>query len=151
MNISRSGSFELDMTPAEALPLFTAEGERLWVPNWDPVVLSGDGYGKGTVFVTTNHGVKTHWLVMDYDTEALHALYVRVTPDVTAGTVDVSIAPRAPGGSIVTVAYQLTALGPAGEETLRASFSESNYAQMMQEWQALIEQNRDRIRGHFSR
>ena len=106
---SRSGSFELEMSPEEALPLFTALGEKFWIPTWDPVVLNGDGVETGTVFVTSNQGHKTHWIVMDYDSQAYHALYVRVTPEVDAGTVDVSLVSNGKGGSVVTVSYELTA------------------------------------------
>ncbi len=63
--VARSGSFELDMTPEQALPLFTAPGEKLWISIWDPVVLNGDGFEEGTVFVTSNHGHTTYWLFMD--------------------------------------------------------------------------------------
>ena len=150
MNISRSGSFELDMTPGEALPLFTAQGEKLWVPDWRPEILSGDGFEKGTVFVTSSHGHKTNWIVMDYDTETLHALYARVTPEIDAGTVEVTIVPNGRGGSIVNVTYQLTALSATGAEKLQASFSENNYARMMEDWRSMISSNvlvRDR-RGH---
>lgn len=138
VTISRTGSFELDMTPQQAQPLFTAPGERLWVPAWDPVILHGDGYEKGTVFVTTHHGHKTYWLVADYDTETRHARYVRVTPGVSTGTVDVHIAPNGHGGAIVNVAYQLTGLSPAGNADLQESFSRSRYAAMMEEWRSMI-------------
>ena len=56
LTITRTGSFELDMTPDEAQPLFTAPGERLWISIWDPAILHGDGYENGTAFVTNNHG-----------------------------------------------------------------------------------------------
>ena len=126
LTISRSGSFELDMKPENALPLFTAPGEKLWISIWDPVVLNGDGYEKGTVFVTSNHGHTTYWLVTDYDTDAKHAQYVRVTPEADTGTVDVSIASNGKGGSTINVTYQLTALSPAGNDNLQESFGEAN-------------------------
>ena len=151
LTITRTGSFELDMTPEEALPLFTAPGEKLWIPIWDPVVLNGDGYEKGTVFVTNNHGHTTYWLVTDYDTDAKHAQYVRVTPDADTGTVDVSITSNRKGGATVNVAYQLTALSPAGNENLKESFSESNYAEMMEDWRSMINDSRNRIDEHFGR
>ena len=31
----------------------------LWIENWDPEILHGDGFETGTVFVTTNHGPNT--------------------------------------------------------------------------------------------
>ena len=151
ITIARNGSFELDMTPEEALPLFTAPGEKLWIPIWDPVVLNGDGFEKGTVFVTTNHGHTTYWLVTDYDTDAKHAQYVRVTPEANTGTVDVSITSNGKGGATVNVAYQLTALSPAGNENLKESFSESNYAAMMEDWRTMINDSREKIDNHFGR
>ncbi len=138
LTLTRSASFELDMLPEDALPLFTAPGEKTWVPGWDPVILHGDGYQKGTVFVTKNHGHTTYWLVTDYDTNANYAQYVRVTPDASTGTVDVSIAKNDGGGASVKVSYQLTALSPAGNEHLAESYSEPGYAAMMQEWRTLI-------------
>ena len=151
LTVTRTGSFELDMTPEEALPLFTAPGEKLWISIWDPVILHGDGYEKGTAFVTTNHGHATYWLVTDYDTEAKHAQYVRVTPEANTGTVDVSIISNGDGGASVNVAYQLTGLSPAGNADLEKSFSESAYADMMEEWRTMIDDNRERIDQHFGR
>ena len=151
LTVARTGSFELDMTPEEALPLFTAQGEKLWIPMWDPVILHGDGYEKGTVFVTEHHGQTVYWLVMDYDINAKHALYVRVTPGADTGTVDVSLAPNESGGSTVTVSYQLTALSPAGKKRLQESFTEARYAEMMGEWRTMISNSRERINAHFGR
>lgn len=151
ITVARSGSFELDMTPEQALPLFTAPGEKLWISHWDPVILNGDGFEQGTVFVTSNHGHTTYWHVMDYDTETKHAQYVRVTPGADTGTVDISIVSNEKGGSTVHVAYQLTALSPAGNTKLEESFSESNYAEMMGEWRSMIESSREKIDEHFGR
>ncbi len=151
VTIARTGSFELDMTPDEAQPLFTAPGEKLWIPIWDPVILSGDGYEKGTAFVTNNHGHTTYWLVTDYDTEARHTQYVRVTPGANIGSVDVSITANDSGGSTVNVAYQVTGLSPAGNAEMEDSFSESRYAAMMEEWRTMINDGRMTIDEHFGR
>ena len=151
LTITRTGSFELDMTPDEALPLFTAPGEKLWISVWDPVVLNGDGYEKGTVFVTNNHAHTSYWLVIDYDTSAKHARYARATPDANTGTVDVSITSNGKGGATVNVGYQLTALSETGNENLAESYSESNYAAMMQEWRAMIIDSKETIDDHFGR
>jgi len=151
VTIARTGSFELDMAPDEAQPLFTAPGEKLWIPIWDPVILSGDGYEKGTAFVTNNHGHTTYWLVTDYDTEARHAQYVRVTPGANVGSIDVSITASGSGRSTVNVAYQLTGLSPAGNADLEDSFSEPMYAAMMEEWRTMINDGRATIDEHFGR
>jgi hypothetical protein len=139
------------MTPEEAQPLFTAPGERLWISVWDPTILHGNGYEKGTVFVTTSHGQTTYWLVTDYDTEAKHAQYVRTSPDRNTGTVDVSITSNGDGGAVVNVAYQVTGLSPAGSKEIEDSFSESNYAAMMEEWRTMINDSRAKIDEYFGR
>ena len=151
LSVSRTGSFELDMTPEYALPLFTALGEKLWISIWDPIILNGDGYEEGTLWVTVNHGHTTYWYVSDYDTDAKHAQYVRVTPDANSGTVDVSVTPDGKGGSIVTVSYQLTGLSEAGNKGVQELLEEANYAAMMEEWRSMINDSRAQIDAHFSK
>jgi hypothetical protein len=145
LTISRTGSFELDMVPDAAQPLFTAPGEKLWISSWDPVILHGDGYEEGTVFVTGSRGHTTYWLVADYDTKTRHARFVRVTPGASTGTVDVAITSNGRGGAIVSVAYQLTGLSPAGNADLEQSFSAARYAAMMEEWRDMINTRSEKI------
>jgi len=151
ITIARSGSFELDMTPDAALPLFTAPGEKLWIDHWDPVILSGDGFGAGTVFVTAHHGHTTYWHVVDYDSEAHHARYVRVTPDVKTGSVDVTLESNGKGGCVVRVTYRLTALSADGKANLQEAYNAPKYAEMMKAWRTMITDHRAQIDDHFGR
>ena len=151
LTIARTGSFELDLSADDAFPLFTAPGEVLWAPGWKPVILNGDGYEEGTVWVTMGHGQSTYWNVAGYDTEAGRARYVRVTPEADAGTVDVSVTPNDEGSSTVHVTYQLTGLSNTGNDGLVESLGEAEYAEMMQDWRGAIMDNRDTIDGHFGR
>lgn len=148
-SVDRSGYFRLDMPADRAFPLFTASGEKLWVPGWNPVVLNGDGFEKGSVFITAAQGRKTFWMVMDFDTQERRALYARTTPDVDTGTVEVRVASDGGEGAIVDVSYRLTALSEEGNERLREAFSEPEYAKMMQDWRRLICESRDRIEDHL--
>lgn len=139
ISIRRSGSFELELPPKEALPLFTAPGEKIWIPSWNPTILSGDGIETGTIFTTVHAGHKTYWNVVDYDEQSKHALYVRVTPESDSGTVDVTVKSNGKGGSIVHVSYQLTALTAVGSKNLQHNYSEFKYSQMMTKWKSMIE------------
>lgn len=149
-SIYQTGSFELDISPEKALPLFTAPGEKLWIPTWKPSIITGDGFEQGTQFLTQHGGHLTHWYVAAYDTVSKHAQYIRVTPGVDMGTVDVTLADNLKGGSIVEVTYQLTGLSEAGNNTLRKHYSKNNYAIMMKEWRQLIIASKDKIRAHYS-
>ena len=151
VTISRTGVFELDMKPERALPLFTGPGEELWAPGWNPTYLHGDGFEKGTVFITSHHGHTTYWLVTDYDTEAGHARYVRTTPGVDTGTVDVMVTSNNTGGSKVTVTYQVTGLSDRGNANVESFLDKGKYARMMKDWKRLVEDNRDKIDAHLSK
>jgi hypothetical protein len=51
-----SGSFELPIPASAGIGFFTPEGERRWVPGWDPAYPSGEpSETPGTVFIT-EHG-----------------------------------------------------------------------------------------------
>ena len=127
MRVQLTGSFVLTGVSAEtAMPLFTAEGERRWVPGWDPYYPGGHG----DVWVTG----ATTWVTTDRT--ATSATYARVTPGDTAGFVRVSCT-AVSGGTEVEVSYDLTATGPDGEERLPAF--EAGYGQMLEEWRVLTQ------------
>ncbi|WP_281557826.1 hypothetical protein [Thalassomonas sp. RHCl1] len=149
LTISRSGSFEIEIAPEKALPLFTGPGERLWVPGWDPVILSGDGFEPDTVFLTGHNGKTTYWQVLDYDKQTKHARYHRINPDSDTGTVDVLLKANGRGGSTVHVTYKLTALTSMGNKKLLKHYDQASYAKMMVEWRDLIVSHMDKINQHL--
>ncbi len=109
--------FTLPLPLAEALPLFTPEGERRWAgPSWDPVYAIPeleDGSAPGTVFMTKSEGGEATWIVLERRDDGFR--YARVVPGMIAGTIDVSCAPGASAGEArVTVTYDVTSLGPEG-------------------------------------
>lgn len=146
---ARTGSFELDMEPDYAFPLFTAPGEELWAPGWEPFILNGDGYEEGTVWVTEGHGHTSYWYVTTYNKVDRHAKYVRVTPGANTGTVDVQVMPNGNGSSTINVTYKLTGLSDAGNKDIEEMLSESEYAEMMEHWQSAIIDSRQKIDAHF--
>jgi hypothetical protein len=151
LTISRTGSFELDMAPVDAFPLFTAPGEALWAPGWEPFILNGDGFEEGTVWVTEGHGHTTYWYVARFNAVDRRAQYVRVTPEANAGTVSVQVVSNGSGGSTVNVTYQLTGLSDAGNKDVGEMLDESEYSGMMKEWRSAIVDSREKIDSHFGR
>ena len=138
MRVIHTGIVRVAAAPEDAFPLFTAPGERIWVPGWDPVIVGGGvGLERGSVWLTGDGEDHTIWLVVDYDPQRLHARYARITPASRAGTVEVTAKPNESGGTSVEVTYDLTALSEHGNEIL-AEFDEAYYAKMMLEWERLI-------------
>lgn len=129
-----SGEFELPVSAAEAIHFFTPEGERIWVPGWDPVYPAGDASeSTGTVFTTDAAGAETIWIVERINRNTHSAAYSRVTPGHHAGTVKVQCADLAEGGCVVTVAYDMSLL-PGSDPTGLDSYDDPSFAAMMDEW-----------------
>jgi hypothetical protein len=104
--------------------IFTPEGERTWVPGWDP-----HHHGEA-VFATAHGGADTLWVITDR--EPLRMRYARVTPGVHAGTVEV----RCLADGVDTraqVTYDLEPLTPDALDRFAAGFDG-----MLAEWERLI-------------
>jgi hypothetical protein len=131
-----TGRLTVGLPPDQAFRLFTPRGEQDWVPGWLPrfPATADDDSVPGTVFETTAHDQTTTWVVADR-TWGRHIRYVRVVPQISAGTVTVTL-DDAGDRTEVTVAYELTALTPAGGERVR-EFADG-YPAFLQTWQDAI-------------
>jgi hypothetical protein len=138
----RTHHFELPMAPHAALELFTPEGERTWAKGWDPKYLHpADGRTTpGMVFTTGHGGEETLWTMTRHEPEYGVAEYLRVTPGSRMGTVRVQCS-QAGEATRVTVTYALTALTPAGNDTLRELDADA-YADFIESWRAAIVEER---------
>ena len=128
--------------PADsALMFFTPEGESHWVPGWAPRYLNSlDGHTReGLVFTTGEAGEFTIWLVSRFDTAERRAQYVRTTPALRTGTVEIACTPVGDSACDVTVGYALTALTPAGLESL-GTYRGTAFVDMIEGWATLIHQ-----------
>jgi hypothetical protein len=139
VHIHVSGSFRVAAPPAEAFRFFTPDGERLWVPGWEPEYLHpADGtFGAGLTFRTRHGGELTLWLVSRCDAAAGTIEYVRVTPDSRLGTIAVALARAAEDVTAASVTYRLTALSTDGERKLDAFAAE--FDSMLASWERLID------------
>jgi hypothetical protein len=137
--VTRTGSFELPLDPADAIGLFTAEGERGWIPGWVPEYPEDGAVhdAVGTVFIRRDQPGAHTFVVLD--SGPLLRRYARLAGGLTAGTVEVRCeATRdAEGvGTLVRVTFDLTALSPAGAITLDAFGA--GYDAMMTQWRDWI-------------
>jgi hypothetical protein len=140
VHIERHATLRLPMPPAEAMPYFTPEGERDWVPGWDPVPVHAPGgslSAAGAVFTTAADGEETLWLVLGVDFAAGIAEYVRITPGNRLGTVHVRCHAES-DGTRVEVDYRLTSISEAGAAKLAAVTPEA-FARTIAGWKETIE------------
>jgi MOSC domain-containing protein YiiM len=140
MAVRRSGTLRVATPVAQAFPLFTPDGERLWVPDFDPEYLhplSGE-QGPGAIFTTAHGGEDTLWMVLRFSPSDGVAEYARVTPGSRRGTVHVALQALDPVTSQVTVTYDLTSTSEAGDEKL-AAFTDAAFAEMLSDWEQKID------------
>ena len=146
-HLELSGRVAVSASPSEAFVYFTPEGERLWVPDWDPEYLHPpDGaLAEGLVFRTQHGGEATLWLVSRLDRASGAIEYVRVTPGSRMGTVSVRVSAVGDGTrSEATVTYRLTSLSPAGDRLL-GTFAAA-FPGMLAEWAQRIDTYRSQQR-----
>jgi hypothetical protein len=132
------GHFTLPLPIAEAVPLFTPEGERRWAgASWDPVYAipeaAGDDSAAGTVFTTESDGGAATWIVLERRDDGMS--YARVAPDRIAGTISVRCSQEVEE-TRVTVRYDVTSLGPEGVRFV--GVLEDGYETFLGEWRRAI-------------
>jgi hypothetical protein len=132
LHVERTGSFTLPLPLFQAFPLFTPEGERAYVPGWDPEYLhpTHAAEAAGTVFRTRHDGEETLWLVLEHDPCAGAAAYGRFTPGSRIGTVQVRCEAAGFAATRVTVTYALTATSPEGNAAVAAFTAEALEAKL---------------------
>jgi hypothetical protein len=138
ISMQRRASFTVELPVSTARTLFTPEGERAWAgEEWDPQYPDPSRKeGAGTVFVTTEGGKQTVWVMVD--ASAMCVRYVRTTANVDAGTVTVNYEEAGPERTVVTAIYDVTALGSEGEAALDVFAQE--FATFIRSWATEIEQ-----------
>jgi hypothetical protein len=122
--------------PADsAFMFFTPAGEELWVPGWQPHYLypTGGPTQPGLVFTTGEGDDFTIWLVADFDRRARRARYVRTTPAMRTGFVEVQCTPVDSSRTEVAVSYEMTALCKKAEASL-AAYEGAAFIGMIEGW-----------------
>ena len=135
-------TIEIALPIKRCFPLFTPQGETLWVPDWAPdyIYPPSGKTEQGMVFITGHGGETTLWTLVDYQPEKHYARYSRVTPGSRSTIVEVQCHEIDPARTQVTVSYTLTGLSEAGNQAI-AAFCGEAYRTMIEEWHTLITQH----------
>jgi hypothetical protein len=120
---SRTMTLDLARDADTVFPLFGPIREREWDVNWKPVMpfpTDGAQTADGAVFsvVHPQSGAATVWVMSLYDVRRRALQYVRVSPGLYAGRIDISVVPGARGKSRAEVTYTMTALSDAGNASV---------------------------------
>lgn len=112
----------VNLSYAEAAPLFGPEGERVWAgKHWDPNFLYPQPARdeQGAVFTIQHGSVTATWVNTLFDLEGRHFIYAYFMPDIMVTTIDVRFTPGN-AATQVHVVYSRTALTPEGNDHVAA-------------------------------
>lgn len=140
-SVTHTRIFELAVPIDELFPLFSPEGEKHWVPDWDyENVMGTTELSEDYVFLTRSHdhaGTDAVWVVKKYDPETHVVEFYRIEPEEKVGLVRVKCAAVGERKTSIEVTYRYTALSASGESFI-ASFDKRAYKECIDEWQSLL-------------
>ncbi len=129
--------------PIEILfPLFSAEGEKLWVPGWDYENIMGlTDLHEDYVFLTKNHdhaSADAIWLVKKYEPESYLVQFYKIEPEDKVGIVTVHCSKIYDSQTQVEVSYKYIGLSIKGDEFIER-FTFTEYKEFINEWSKLLD------------
>jgi len=103
-----------------AWPLFGADNERAWAPDWQPVFLWPEKAfdREGMVFIVRQGDKNAVWVNTAFDRMEGRIQYVYVIPEVVVTVISLKLTPGAQSTDI-DVVYERTALAAAANETVK--------------------------------
>jgi hypothetical protein len=129
--------------PVEILfPLFSAEGEKHWVPGWDyKNIMGGTDLHENYIFITENHDHAASdaiWLVKKHVPDTYFVEFYKVEPEEKVGIISVKCNSISGSETNVSVSYEYIALSEKGREFV-ANFTSKEYKEFIGEWKQLLE------------
>ena len=142
-SVKHTAGFEIAQPIAILFPLFSAEGEKLWVPDWDyENVMDTTQLSEDCVFLTRSHDhaeTDAIWIVKKYVPADYLVEFYRIEPEQKVGLVRVRCSSVSKAQTSVEVTYRYTALSSDGKRFV-ASFDETAYGEFIAEWKTLLSQ-----------
>jgi len=139
--IRHTHDFTIDQPVDVLFPLFSAEGEKLWVPGWDyEDVGESKELHEDYVFRTTSHDHGTAsavWIIKRYEPADHHVQMYKVEPDDKVGIITVQCLAVAEHRTCVEVTYEYIGLSDSGNAFIDG-FTEAQYHAFIGEWKDLL-------------
>lgn len=140
--IKHTASFYINQPVKVLFPLFSAEGEKSWVPGWDyENIMGSTDLREDYVFVTKGHdhaATDAIWLVKRYEPEEYLVQFYKVEPGEKVGVIEVRCFELSDSETDVRVSYEYIGLSARGDEFVDG-FSSSAYEEFIAEWKGLLE------------
>jgi hypothetical protein len=139
--IKHSADFSIDQPIEIMFPLFSAEGEKLWLPGWDYENIMGSSkLHEDYIFLTKKHdhaSTGAIWLVKRYEPETYFVQFYKVEPEDKVGIVTVQCRKLTEISTQVEVSYEYIGLSEKGNEFIEG-FTSNEYEAFIGEWNNLL-------------
>jgi hypothetical protein len=139
--IKHTAAFRIDQPIEILFPLFSAEGERLWVPGWDyENIMGSKDLCEDYIFLTKKHdhaSTDAIWLVKRYEPESYLVQFYKVEPEDKVGIITVQCTKIDKCATRIEVSYEYIALSEKGAKFIEG-FTTSEYKAFIGEWNNLL-------------
>jgi len=140
-SVKHSKKFSINQPIEILFPLFSAEGEKLWVPGWDyENVMGSNDLHEDDIFLTQNHdhaSSKAVWLVKRYDPKAHFVQLYKVEPNDKVGIISVKCLQIGASKTEVKVTYHYISISEKGNKFIK-HFTSEEYTKFINEWEKLL-------------
>ncbi len=156
--VKHTADFQISQSIKTLFPLFSAEGEKLWVPGWDyENVMGSNDLHEDYIFLTKNHdhaSTDAIWLTKQYRPESHFVQFYKVEPEDKVGIITVQCTKIDDSQTQVEVSYEYIGLSKKGDDFIKR-FTSSEYKGFISEWKSLLviyfEQNANKTLQRTSR
>ena len=139
--VKHTADFRLSQPIETLFPLFSAEGEKLWVPGWEYENIMGTTeLHEDYIFLTKNHdhaSTAAIWLVKRYKPESHYVQFYKVEPGDKVGIVTVQCTQIDESSTEVEVSYEYIGLSKKADEFIE-NFTSTDYKAFISEWNSLL-------------
>lgn len=140
--LKHTADFQISQPIDILFPLFSAEGEKLWVPGWNyENIMGSSDLHEDYVFLTKSHdhaSTGAIWIVKQYKPESYYVQFYKIEPEDKVGIITVQCSKKNKSMTKVEVSYEYIGLGKKGDAFIK-SFTSDKYKEFIAEWNNLLE------------
>jgi hypothetical protein len=140
-SVKHTAGFQIAQPIEILFPLFSAEGEKLWVPGWEyENIMGSSDLHEDYIFLTKNHdhaSTDAIWLVKQYRPASHFVQFYKVEPEDKVGIISVQCIAMDDAQTQVEVTYEYIALSNTGIAFID-EFTAAAYQEFIAEWNSLL-------------